>query len=465
MSYQILVVDDQLSFCQHIMAILESEGYEVAVAQDPYRAMRYLATQTFDVLLTDIKMPGMDGLTLFKQAKGVDPHIAGVIMTAYGSITSAVAAIKEGVFDYLQKPFEPEALLMVIQKTLREQQLRREINDLRQEVDRKFSFGNIIGKNHQMLQLYDLIQKVASTDARIFITGETGVGKELVAKAIHYNSHRKEKPFVGINCGALSESLLEAELFGFEKGAFTGAINKKIGKFEYAAGGTLFLDEIGEISPTMQVKLFRVLQEKSFERVGGNRPIPVDVRIISATNQNIAAKMERGDFRIELFYRLNVVPINIPPLRKRQEDIPLLVKHFIALYNKEAQKAIRAISPHALNQLMQHDWPGNVRELDNVLERACVTAAGDTIERVIFSQDVRGTGAGPIQPWNINIEIPFKVAQVGVTEAFEKAYIFEALKCHKGNVTQAAKETGINPRTLWRKINSYGLDPRLLKGA
>jgi DNA-binding NtrC family response regulator len=465
MSYQILVVDDQLSFCRHIMAILESEGYEVAVAQDPYRAMCCLASQTFDILLTDIKMPGMDGLTLFKQAKGIDPHISGVIMTAYGSISSAVAAIKEGVFDYLQKPFEPEALLMVMQKALREQQLRREINDLRQEVDRKFSFGNIIGKNHHMLQLYDLIQKVASTDARIFITGETGVGKELVAKAIHYNSRRKAKPFVGINCGALSESLLEAELFGFEKGAFTGAINKKIGKFEYAAGGTLFLDEIGEISPTMQVKLFRVLQEKSFERVGGNRPIPVDVRIISATNQNIAAKMERGDFRMELFYRLNVVPINIPPLRKRQEDIPLLVKHFIALYNKEARKPIRAISPHALNQLMQNHWPGNVRELDNVIERACVTAAGDTIERVIFSQEGCGTSAAPIQPWNINIGIPFKVAQAGVTEEFEKAYIFEALKCHNGNVTQAAKETGINPRTLWRKINSYGLDPRLLKKA
>ena len=462
MSYQILVVDDQYSFCQHIMAILENEGYDVAVAHDPFQAIRSLESQSFDVLLTDIKMPDMDGLTLFKRAKKNNPQISGIIMTAYGSIASAVTAIKEGVTDYLQKPFEPEALLMVVEKTLREQRMRREINDLRQEVDRKFSFGNIIGKNHQMQQIYDLIQKVAATDARIFITGETGVGKELVAKAIHYNSHRKNKPFVGINCGALSETLLEAELFGFEKGAFTGAHHKKIGKFEYAAGGTLFLDEIGEVSPTMQVKLLRVLQEKSFERVGGNRPIDIDVRIISATNQNIAAKMDSGDFRIELFYRLNVVPINIPPLRKRQEDIPLLVKHFMALYNKEAQKQIRSISPHTLNQLMRHHWPGNVRELENVLERACVTAAGDSIDSVIFSQDVHATAA-PAQPWNINVDIPFKIAQAGVIQEFEKAYIFEALKRHNGNVTQAAHETGINSRTLWRKIKSYDLDHRLFK--
>lgn len=462
MSYQILVVDDQRSFCQHIMAILENEGYDVSVAHDPFQAIRSLESQSFDVLLTDIKMPEMDGLTLFKHAKKSNPQISGIIMTAYGSIASAVTAIKEGVTDYLQKPFEPEALLMVVEKTLREQRLRREINDLRQEVDRKFSFGNIIGKNHQMQQIYDLIQKVAATDARIFITGETGVGKELVAKAIHYNSHRKNKPFVGINCGALSETLLEAELFGFEKGAFTGAHNKKIGKFEYAAGGTLFLDEIGEISPTMQVKLLRVLQEKSFERVGGNRPINIDVRIISATNQNIASKMESGEFRIELFYRLNVVPIAIPPLRKRQEDIPLLVKHFMALYNKDAKKPIRHISPHALNQLMQHHWPGNVRELENVLERACVTAAGDSIESVIFSQDVHATAAS-VQPWNINVDIPFKIAQTAVIQEFEKAYIFEALKRFNGNVTQTANETGINSRTLWRKIKSYDLDHRLFK--
>jgi transcriptional regulator with PAS, ATPase and Fis domain len=343
---------------------------------------------------------------------------------------------------------------MAVEKTIRERQMQREIRSLRKEVDQKYSFGQIIGKNYRMQNVYSLIQRVAPTDARIFITGETGVGKELVAKAIHFNSHRKNKPFVGINCGALTETLLEAELFGYEKGAFTGANRKKIGKFEYAEGGTVFLDEVGDISRSMQIKLLRVLQEKMFERVGGNRPIELDVRIVSATNQDIMEKIRNKEFRIELHYRLNVIPIHIPPLRERVEDIPLLVKHFLAIFNKSLNKNIGHVTPQAMARLMSHYWPGNVRELENVLERAVVTTDGDTIDTIIFSHDIQSR-APQESPYTVDTDIPFKVARTMVEHRFEKAYIFEALKRYNGNVSKTAQETGINPRTLWRKIKAH----------
>ncbi|HIJ57577.1 MAG TPA: sigma-54-dependent Fis family transcriptional regulator, partial [Deltaproteobacteria bacterium] len=427
MGHKILIVDDQVSFCNHILTILENEGYEVVVAHDSSQAMNRLSTHSFDILLTDMKMPGVDGLELFQNVRKIDPHISGVIMTAYGTISSAVNAIKQGVTDYIQKPFEPEAMLMVIEKTIRERSMLQEIRNLRKEVNQRYAFGNIIGKNHKMQIVYDLIQKVASTDARVFITGETGVGKELVAKAIHFNSSRKNRPFVGINCGALSETLLEAELFGYEKGAFTGANRTKIGKFEYAQGGTIFLDEVGDISPRMQVQLLRVLQEKKFERVGGNRSIDLDVKIISATNQDINDKVKQGEYRVELFYRLSVVPIHIPSLRERIEDIPLLLKHFISILNKNFNRNIKEITAQAMTKLIQHTWPGNVRELENVLERAFVTTEGDTISAVHFSGTMTGATMEE-SPYYVNIDIPFKVACSIVEKRFEKAYIYESLK-------------------------------------
>lgn len=457
MSHQILVVDDQVSISQHIQAILENEGYIVSIAHSGDQALIKLSSQSFDILLADMKMPGMDGLELFNKARKFDQNISGIIMTAYGSISSAVESIKQGISDYLEKPFEPESLLLVVDKALRERQMLQEIRDLRKELNQKYAFGNIIGKSHKMQAMYDLIKKVSTTDARVFITGETGVGKELVAKAIHFNSHRKNKPFVSINCGALAETLLETELFGHEKGAFTGAIRRKLGKFEYARGGTMFLDEVGDISPGMQVKLLRVLQEKKVERVGGNQPIDVDVRLISATNRDIKEKITHGHFRIELFYRLNVVPIHIPPLRERISDIPLLVKHFMRIFNKNMKKNIKHISVRAMDQLMKHHWPGNVRELENVLERAFVTTDGDTIDTMIFSTDTQDTSTvGSL--YSVDIDIPFSVARSVVVNRFEKVYLFEALKRYNGNVSKAAKETGVNPRTLWRKINAYGLD-------
>jgi DNA-binding NtrC family response regulator len=457
MKANILVVDDQVSLCHHIMAILESDGYDVTITDDPYKALESISSLPFDILLADMKMPNMTGLELFKVARKLDPYISGIIMTAFGSVALAVEAIKQGVTDYLLKPFEPEALLMAIEKTLKERQMQLEIRNLRKEISRKYSFGNIIGKDHKMQAIFNLIEKVAPTDARVFITGETGVGKELVAKAIHFNSHRKNKPFIGVNCGALSESLLTAELFGYEKGAFTGATRQKIGKFEYAEGGTLFLDEVGDISPCMQVKFLRVLQEKSFERVGGNRPIDIDVRIISATNQNINEKIQSNDFRVELFYRLNVVPIHIPPLRERIGDIPLLVKHFMSIFNHKDSTEVPHLNPSAMQQLMQYSWPGNIRELENVLERALVINEGDAIDTILFSHEAPKENTTE-SLYSINTDIPFKIASSMVTQRFEKAYILEVLKRFDGNVTQAAQQTGINVRTLWRKIKSYNLD-------
>ena len=458
MRHQILLVDDQVSFSHHIEVLLEQEGYEVTVADTPELALQALSEKTFDIILTDMKMPGMDGLELFKASRKIDPNISGIIMTAFGSISSAVTSIKEGITDYIQKPFEPEALLMAVEKTLRERGMLREIRDLRKEVDQRYAFGNIIGKNHKMKSIFDLIQKIAPSDARVFITGETGVGKELVAKAIHFNSNRKNKPFVGINCGALVETLLETELFGHEKGAFTGAIRTKRGKFEYAQGGTLFLDEVGEISAGLQVKLLRITQEKKLERVGGNLPIDVDVRIISATNQDIEKKIKSGEFRLELFFRLNVVPIHIPPLRERIDDIPFLVNHFICIFNKKFNKKIREISTHAMSRLMQHNWPGNVRELENVLERAFVTTDDDIIDNIIFSHDIKEISNHATSSYPVNTDIPFKVARAMVEKRFEKRYIQEALKRYGGNVSLAAKKTGINPRTLWRKLKEHSID-------
>ena len=459
MTQQILLVDDQVSFCHHIKAILEQEGYEVAVANNGDQALQKLSFQTFDILLTDMKMPGPNGLELFKIARKTDPNISGIIMTAYGSIASAVDSIKQGITDYLQKPFEPEALLIAVEKTLRERRMLKEIRDLRKEVDQRYAFGNIIGKNHKMQAIYDLVEKVAPTDTRVFITGNTGVGKELVAKAIHFNSNRKNKPFVGINCGALAENLLETELFGHEKGAFTGAVRTKKGKFEYAHGGTLFLDEVGDISPGLQVKLLRVTQEKKIERVGGNQEIDVDVRIISATNQAIKEKISRGEFRVELYYRLNVVPIHIPPLRERIDDIPLLVNHFIHIFNRKFNKNMKQVTTQVMSRLMQYDWPGNVRELENVLERAFVINEKDIIDTIIFSHDIKAfCRFGKPSPYSVDTEIPFKVARAMVEKRFEKAYLQEALNRYGGNVSETARMTGINPRTLWRKMKEYAIE-------
>jgi len=321
-----------------------------------------------------------------------------------------------------------------------------------------YAYENIVGKSKEMQAVFQLIQKVASTDAKVLITGETGAGKELVAKAIHFNSSRKNAPFVGINCGAIPETLLESELFGYERGAFTGANRTKLGKFEYAQGGTVFLDEVGDISPMMQVKLLRVLQEKTFERVGGNCSISLDIRTISATTQDLRKKIKRGEFREELFYRLNVIHIRIPALRERKEDIPLLVNHFIQLFNGSFNKNIKGLSFKAMKQMMQYDWPGNVRELENVLERSFVISDGEIIDEVIFfQQDVHDIKQET--EWDpMNLDIPFLVTRSMIVKRFETCYLQKSLQLNQGNVTKTAKQMGISIRTLWRKIKELGLD-------
>ena len=459
MGKTILVVDDHLSFCHHIRAILVNHGYEVDISVSPLEALEMLRQHPFDVLLTDMRLPDLDGVSLFREAKKLDQHLSGIIMTAYGTIPSAVTAIKEGISDYLQKPFEPEALLLVMEKIFKEREVLRELYSLRREVDIKYGFDNIIGKNPRMQAIFELIKKVAPTESRVLITGETGTGKELIAKAIHYHSNRKAKPFVGINCCALTDTLLESELFGYEKGAFTGAYKTKPGKFEYVDGGTLFLDEIGDIAPAVQVKLLRVLQEKKFERVGGNKSITIDVRIIAATNQDLKQKIADNEFRLDLFYRLNVVHIHLPPLRRRKEDIPLLVNHFLAKLEKSLHKEIARVSPQAMSQLLQYSWPGNVRELENVLERSCVVCDGNVLDKIVFFDEHppnhERSGLGPL-----HTDLPFPLARQYFLERFEGEYIASVLKKAGGSVAEAAKQAHIPVRTLWRKIKDYKINPK-----
>ncbi len=455
MQPRILVVDDQVDFTLQIKARLEKEGYEVHVSGSGRDALRQLTEGRFNIILSDMRMPQMDGLEFLKEVKLKYYDTGFIFMTAYGSIESAVEAIKRGADDYITKPFSPEELILVIKNLLEKQSLVDEIKVLRKEVEEKYSFGSIIGKNYKMQEVYNLILDVAETDATVLIRGETGTGKELVAKAIHFNSLRKERVFVNLNCSALPETLLESELFGYEKGAFTGAVRQKIGKFEYTNGGTLFLDEISELTPATQVKLLRVLQERIFERLGGNQEIKVDVRIIAATNKDLEKEVAEGRFREDLYYRLNVVPIKLPPLRERKEDIPILVRHFLDKYNKILKREVTVVSQEVLNELMAYDWPGNVRQLENVIERAIIMARGGRIVHIDLSDDLRKREA---KAQSDLIEgYSFKEGKKRVIEAFEREYLLNLLMRCKGNLTISSKISGVDIKTLRRKMEEYGL--------
>jgi len=450
----ILVVDDQVAFANQIQRTLQKEGYRAETAMDGVQGLEMLESDNFDLYLVDMKMPGMDGIEFLGRIKTNDSDASVIIMTAFGSIESAVDAMKLGASHYLQKPFSPEELLVVVQKVLRDRELLKEVRNLRQVVEEKFSFGNIISKNPKMKEIFDLISVVAQTDSAVIITGETGVGKELVAKSIHYNSRRKKRPFVSINCGALTETLLESELFGHEKGAFTGAYRQKIGKFEYANGGTLLLDEIGDISLGMQMKLLRVLQEKSIERVGGNKTIPVDVRILSATNKDLQKEISKKNFRLDLYYRLNVVPIRVPPLRERIEDIPLLVDYFMKKHSRETGRKNVTISTRGLETLMNYHWPGNVRELENVLERAFILQRSDLIDDFPSLREPSGEVFQHIN-LEVQVQLPFKTARSQVLREYEKAYLIQSLRENRGSLTRSSKSSRIALRTLWRKMKEY----------
>jgi two-component system response regulator AtoC len=446
----VLVADDERNTREGLQHALEQQ-YEVLLAEDAPKALQALESTPVDVLLTDLRMPGADGLSLLRRAMSLTNPPVCIIMTAYGSIENAVEAMHAGAYHYVTKPLNLDELELVIQRALTSRRIEAENINLRAQLDKKFGLDHIVGQSPAMLQVFETVQQVAPTRATALISGETGTGKELIAHAIHNLSPRKNGPFIAVHAAALSSTLLESELFGHEKGAFTGAIERRVGRFELADGGTMFLDEVGEIEPAMQVKLLRVLEERKFERVGGAKTIEVDVRLVAATNRDLRALVEQGKYRDDLFYRLSVVTIHIPPLRERREDIPLLVRAFLEEFNRENNKTVRELTPDAMNVLMAYDWPGNVRELRNAVEQMIVLARA---ERLTL-RDVPATIRGGADLTKIAVVRP------GVTmtvEDAERQLIIQALKDTGGNRTAAARKIGISRRTLHRKLKKYNLE-------
>jgi DNA-binding NtrC family response regulator len=439
---KILVVDDEAPIREMIKkGLSQMGGLNVEVAQNGLEAIEKIEKDVFDLVLTDLKMPGMDGLELLKVIKGTRPEVMVILMTAYGSIETAVEAMKIGANDYITKPIDLNELLLHISRTQKESILLRENQLLRREVRRKFEFNNIIGKSKKMQEVFSLIEKVAPGSSTVIIYGGSGTGKELVAKAIHYNCARADRPFIPFNCGAIPETLVESELFGHTKGAFTGAVQAKKGLFEEANGGTLFLDEISTILPSVQVKLLRVLQEKELMKVGSTERIKIDVRMIAATNENLEENMKKGKFREDLFYRLHVFPIFLPDLKDRKEDIPLLAYYFLDRYSKEARKEIKGIQKKAMKLLLEYHWPGNVRELENAIERAVIMTDQDYLTPNDLPKDL-------MEGFSEMIRKGVKGRKSLDEIKFE--YINEILKEVGGNKRIASEILKVNPRTLYR---------------
>ena len=451
----ILIVDDEINYTLILSAVLEEEGFETLTANKGQDALEILSLSDIDLVLTDMKMPSMDGLELLKKIKQLKPAIPVIMMTAHGSVEKAVEAMQKGAYSYILKPFENESLITYVKKALDMYKVIKENTFLRDEIKSKYSFNHIIGKSKEMQNIFDIIRKVAPTTASILIEGESGTGKELVARSIHYNSLRSNKPFIPVNGSALTESLLESELFGHEKGAFTGAAAMKKGKFELADGGTLFLDEIGELNQNLQVKLLRVLQEKTLERVGGTKSITVDFRLIAATNKTLKEEVANKKFREDLYYRLNVVQILLPPLRERGEDILLLTKHFINkfLINENPNNTIKGINKETAALFFDYPWPGNIRELENVIERAMILCTGDVITTSDLSSDFKNDINKIL---NIG-EIPEDIGLYKILAIIEKKIIQNAL-ARTGNIqAHAAKFLRIGKSGLNQKIKKYKL--------
>jgi len=451
----ILIVDDEKNYTMIIGEILQEEGYTSITASSGMEALDFLNNEIIDLVLTDVKMPGMSGIQLLEKIKELNPDIPVIIMTAYGSVEKAVDAMHKGAYTFILKPFENQALIAHITKALSVYKIVQENSRLKNAISSRYSFDNIIGKSRPMQEIYEIIKKVAPSNASVLIEGESGTGKELVAKSLHYNSPRKNKPLIAVNCSAFAETLLESELFGHEKGAFTGASALKKGRFEISDQGTLFLDEIGELSISLQTKLLRVLQEKIIERVGGTLPIPVDFRLIAATNKNLEDEVKNGNFREDLYYRLNVVKTLIPPLRERSEDIPLLIKHFIDKYTNEHQPESRVsgITPEAVKILCDYQWKGNVRELENILERCILLGSGDMITPSELPLKVRQNVSSFLDLDGI----PEDVGLAETLTAVEKRMIQRAMKL-SGNVqTKAAQLLGIGKSGLNQKLKKFNL--------
>jgi len=450
-SNTVLVVDDDPAHRTMLRTLLTGWGYAIDEADDGSAAIERVHEQAFDLIMMDIRMVKVSGLEALAEIKALNPAIPIIIMTAYSSVESAVEALKSGAYDYLTKPLDFDELRLVMERAMEHSHLREENRLLRETLGVHFDTQHIIGRSAPMMRLMETVAQVAPSEATVLITGESGTGKEMIAGAIHFNSPRKDGPFVKINCAAITETLLESELFGHEKGAFTGAHRQKEGRFRQAHGGSLFLDEISEMSLAMQVKLLRVLQEREITRVGGEEVIKVDVRIIAATNKDLAREIEAGRFREDLYYRLNVVALEMPPLRERREDIPLLAQHFLEALSKENRKNIKGFTPQAMDRLMKYDWPGNVRELMNAVERGVVLSRSPYLDEEVLSlissdelssQDI-SSGDG------LNADMPL--------DEVEKATILKTLESAGGNKSEAARRLGITRRTLHKRLKLYGV--------
>ncbi|QBG49208.1 sigma-54-dependent Fis family transcriptional regulator [Verrucomicrobia bacterium S94] len=441
----VLIVDDEKSARDGLVRALRRD-YRVFAAENGTSALEVLGSQNIDVLLSDVRMPGMDGITLLQRALANYPELPVIILTAYGDVDMAVEAMKHGATDFMTKPINLDKLELVLDRVLKAKKIELENEQLKVQLDNKYGLENIIGRSAAMQEVFDTIRQVSGSRATVLIQGESGTGKELVAKAIHQLSPRHNGPFVAVHCAALSQNILESELFGHEKGAFTGAMERRIGRFEKADGGSLFLDEISEIDANVQVKILRALEERQVERVGGDTPVDVDTRLIAATNRDLKAMVEDGDFREDLFYRLYVVVITLPPLRERQDDILLLLNHYLAVFNEENGKQIEGFTPAAYELLSAYDWPGNIRELRNLVERMVVLARGKVLDVPDIPSQVRekARGGGEIK---VDAEL--------TVDEMERRMIIQALEKTGGNRTKAAEKLGISRRTLHRKLNQY----------
>jgi len=456
---RILVVDDEMIVCESCQRILEEEGYDIDIALSGTEAFQKMKENPFDIVITDLKMPGIDGMEVLQTLRRDYPDVIVIMITGFSTVETAVEAMKLGAFDYIPKPFTPDEVTVVVKKALEKRSLLLENIYLRQELQVKYGFGNIAGKSKKMQEIYRIITKVAPTDSTVLIYGQSGTGKELIARAIHFNSLRRDKQFLPVDCAVLSENLLESELFGHIRGSFTGAVTTKPGLFEVADEGTVFLDEVGNISLSIQAKLLRVLQEREFTPVGGTKSKKVDIRLIAATNKDLEKMIKEETFREDLYYRINIVPISLPTLKERQEDIPLLAAHFLKKYSEEMGKTIKGFGPAAMEKLIKYPWPGNVRELENIVERGVVMCEEDMIGKehlILPGQQEKEEAAIPIPFTSEGLKEIKKQLREKAVEDIEKAFVINALERNHWNVTRASEEVGMlrpNFQALMRKHN------------
>jgi len=455
---RILIADDEEVVRDSISDCLKQDGYDTVAVENGIKAIKEATESNFDLALVDLKMPAIDGIETLKRLQKVRPKLPVIIITAYATVENAVIAMKEGAVDYVMKPFDSDELHIRLEKALEKGRLVKENLYLRQELTKKYHFSNIIGKSKVMQDIFRIIEKVAPTDSTVLIHGQSGTGKELIAKAIHHNSLRKDKKFIAVDCGALPETLLESELFGHVKGSFTGAVVTKRGLLEVANTGTFFLDEVGDLSPGIQSKLLRVLQEKEFRQVGGVQNIKVDVRLIAATNKDLEKMIKKDEFREDLFYRLNIVPINLPLLRERREDIPLFVEHFLDLYARKRNKTIKGITSKAMGMFIGYDWPGNVRELENIIERVVIMSDSKTIDVKHIPSIIQGEESftGDTVPKTNSELLQYKKhIRKKVVVNIEKAFVTKALERNDGNISKAAQEVGLQRQNFQAMMRKY----------